>query len=279
VDVHVPGAPGYRDFTLVLADQDPIIGQNTMPYPRDVAGPALVNYRQAGQRPDDATGFSSLVHGDPATPLLQAYAGDRVKVHALVGPGSEQLHVLSLGGLAWPVDPAIDHAQEVTSRAVGAWEKVDAVIRAGAGGRIQAVGDFAYNDRRLAFTQAGMWGLLRVLPRPGCRAAGADLILSLDDRACLPQPGSDDALPVATAVETAPQPSSPEEAVVAAPRLNVPATAGQTSTTSADLPPQAGWAAAIAVGLLLAALLAAENSRRCLAWVPQRASARQRDDA
>ncbi len=54
VDVHVPVTPDYRDFTLMLADQDPRIGQDTMPYPRDVSGPALVNYRQVDDRPIDA---------------------------------------------------------------------------------------------------------------------------------------------------------------------------------------------------------------------------------
>src|SRR5262249_46982711 len=51
-DVHVPAsgampASQYRDFTLLLADQDPVIGQSAMPYPGDVSGPALVNYRTA----------------------------------------------------------------------------------------------------------------------------------------------------------------------------------------------------------------------------------------
>jgi hypothetical protein len=32
----------------------------------------LINYRSAGRRTDDATMFSSLPHGDPATPLLRA---------------------------------------------------------------------------------------------------------------------------------------------------------------------------------------------------------------
>ncbi len=33
VDVHVPGSQGYRDYTLAMADDDPIIGGSFMPYP------------------------------------------------------------------------------------------------------------------------------------------------------------------------------------------------------------------------------------------------------
>ena len=171
VDVFVPGEAPYRDFTLILADQDPIIGQNTMPYPADVSGPALINYRQVLDRPDDANMFSSLVHGDPATPLLRAYAGDPVKVHVLGAPGSEQVHVFNLGGMSWPGDMYIYNSSQWQSRAIGPWEKIDIKISGGAGGVGQVPGDYYYGDMRRAFTQAGMWGIFRVLPNT-CNTGG-----------------------------------------------------------------------------------------------------------
>src|SRR5262249_10371963 len=113
VDVHVPAAgttpaSSYRDFSLLLADQDPTIGQRATPSPRDVSGPALVHHRNADpdhRRQPGASYFSSAVNGDPQTPILQAYAGDPLVVHVINAPGSEQLHTISLGGLSWPVDP------------------------------------------------------------------------------------------------------------------------------------------------------------------------------
>ena len=64
VDVHPSGKPGYRDFTVFLADQDPRIGQNQMPYPDDVDGPAAVNYATAalskGRRPFTDAGMWGL---------------------------------------------------------------------------------------------------------------------------------------------------------------------------------------------------------------------------
>lgn len=165
VDVHVPGQPVYRDFTLLLADHDPRIGQSTMPYPKDVSGPALVNYRNAGIRADNASMFlSSANGGDPATPLLRAYAGDPVKVHVLGAPASDQVHVFSLGGMSWPGDMYIPNASQWQSRSVGPWEKIDILVSGGAGGPTHAPGDYVYADQRRAFTEAGMWGLFRVVP-------------------------------------------------------------------------------------------------------------------
>src|SRR5262249_52839352 len=184
--VHVPAAGArpastYRDFSLLLADQDPVIGQSAMPYPRDVSGPALVNYRSADpdhRRQLGTSYFSSAVNGDPQTPILQAYAGDPMLVHVINAPGSEQLHTISLGGLSWPVDPFIHNADEVTTRGLGPQEKLDAEIVGGAGGRTQTVGDYIYQDRRLPFTEAGMWGLIRVLPTSSC------MLKTLDGSAC-----------------------------------------------------------------------------------------------
>ena len=166
VDVHVAGTAGYRDFTLLLADQDPEIGQNTMPYPTVVQGPALINYAQV-QRPADANTFSSTSNGDPPTPLLRAYVGDPVRVHALVAPASEQTHVFTLGGMSWPWDPRIPNSEEFEERAVNPWGTVDPRPEGGAGGRGKTVGDFFYGDIRRPFTEAGMWGLFRVLPTTG----------------------------------------------------------------------------------------------------------------
>ncbi len=171
VNVFVPGKATYRDFTLLLADQDPVIGQNSMPYPADVSGPALINYRQVLDRIDDANMFSSLTYGDPSTPLLRAYAGDPVKVHVLGAPGSEQVHVFNLGGMSWSGDMYIHNSSQWQSRSVGPWEKLDILISGGAGGAAQMPGDYFYGDIRRPFTQAGMWGLFRVLPNT-CASGG-----------------------------------------------------------------------------------------------------------
>jgi hypothetical protein len=172
VDVHVPGAADYRDFTLAFADSDPIIGGSFMPYPISVSGQALVNY-QSSPRADDPSMFSSAAHGDPSTPILEAYAGEPMRVHALVGPGSEQLHSFNLGGFSWHIDAALPDSNDVSTQGIGPWETVDAHVDGGAGGRAHADGDVFYGDMRRAFSEAGMWGLTRVLPGVACGSAPA----------------------------------------------------------------------------------------------------------
>ena len=163
VDVHVPGKPGYRDATLMLQDDDVQIGGDFMPYPKAVSKTTTVNYKNAGNRTDD---FS----GTPSTLMIQAYAGDPLKIHVIGTPGSEQAHVFRAGGLSWPRDPYMPGSQEVAAQGLAAYVSLDAHIIGGAGGRAHQVGDFFYGDNRRAFTEAGMWGLIRVLPQPTCAA-------------------------------------------------------------------------------------------------------------
>ena len=79
--MHVPGGDvtDYRDFTVLLADDDPQIGQDFMPYPTNArAGLSLLNYAAA------PAGDGPGAFRDPGqVPLLTAYAGDPEAVHVL----------------------------------------------------------------------------------------------------------------------------------------------------------------------------------------------------
>jgi hypothetical protein len=184
VDVHLPNKPDYRDYTLMLADvNDFEFGQSAMPYPAFVSGTAMVNYRQAGTNIQDlALGDTGSVFSQtPGTPLLQAYAGDPVVVHALVPNGSEQVHSFNLGGMSWQLDQDLGLSQAVSTEAVGPWEALDAYIHGGAGGG--RPGDYFYGDMRRGYTQAGMWGIQRVYAQP----TSADLVCPikpLEGRPC-----------------------------------------------------------------------------------------------
>ena len=79
VDVHVPGAGAYRDFTLLMQDVDDSIGQAHMPYPTEVKGITTVNYRSGKRTVNDVDPAYSSASGDPATPILKAYVGDPVR--------------------------------------------------------------------------------------------------------------------------------------------------------------------------------------------------------
>ena len=166
VDVEPQFSPSYRDFTLVLSEDETQIGASFMPYPVNVdkAGSVRTNYQQAPRDDTRPDAFSSAAFGDPTTPLLSAYAGDREVMHVLVAPGSEQMHSMNFGGLSFSLDPNIPNADSSETRAVGPWEMLTATISGGAGGATQQPGDYFYGDMRRVFTKAGMWGLQRVLP-------------------------------------------------------------------------------------------------------------------
>lgn len=160
--VHVPGAvpQHYRDFTVTMADDDAKIGQDFMPYPTGASvGRSLVNYR-AAPAGDGPTAFRNPGN----VPWLTAYAGDPEVVHVLMAPGSENSHVFSLGGLRWDQDRFIGESDSVTAQGMGAWETFNAQVMGGAGGTQEAPGDYFYGDLRRPFTEAGLWGLQRVLP-------------------------------------------------------------------------------------------------------------------
>ncbi len=179
VVVHVPGwrVPDYRDFTVMLADDDVKIGQDFMPYPTDaVADRVNINYGSA------PVGDGNTSFANPGTsPVLTAFAGDPTVVHALVAPGSEQAHSFSLGGLSWQKDWREPASNEISAVGVGPWESADALITGGAGGVAASPGDYFYGDLRRPFTQVGLWGLQRVLPSDG---SGGCPVLTLTGLAC-----------------------------------------------------------------------------------------------
>ena len=167
VDVHPPSGSSYRDFAIFMQDEDEVIGTHLMPYSESVAGVSALNYRLApleprlDTNPDASLVFDPATHGDPVTPLLEAYAGDEMRIHVLV-PISEQAQVFSVEGHDWPLEPGLVGTNMLSSVQVGALEAITTVIESGAGGRSGLPGDYLYGDHREPYREAGLWGLLRV---------------------------------------------------------------------------------------------------------------------
>ena len=166
-DVHPPDGASYRDFALFLQDEDEVIGTHIMPYSQEVAGVAALNYRaeplaaRLEADPDPGRVFRSDVHGDPSTPMLEAYVGDPVKVHVMV-PFSEQNHVFTIEGHRWRLEPRMEGSDLLSSSQIGATETLNIELEDGAGGPLGAPGDYLYGDHRLPYREAGLWGLFRV---------------------------------------------------------------------------------------------------------------------
>jgi hypothetical protein len=77
--------------------------------------------------------FDSRIHGDPAQPLIEVFAGDAVKLHVLV-PFSEQSHVLTVEGHRWPLEPDCTGSTLLSAVQIGATEAITLELDQGAGG-------------------------------------------------------------------------------------------------------------------------------------------------
>ena len=167
----------YRDFTLFLQDEDEGIGTHRMPYSAAVRGPVGINYRaeprseRLAAEPDTAKAFSTTAHGDPATPVLEAVAGEPVRIRVL-SPWSEQAQVFTVEGHRWPAERGRAGTSLVASVQVGALEAVTLDLEGGAGGTARLAGDYLYGNHREPYREAGQWGILRVHRRGSASSSG-----------------------------------------------------------------------------------------------------------
>ncbi|MGZ6924866.1 hypothetical protein [Oryzihumus sp.] len=137
-DIHSALGPDFREFTLFYSDRIPLwknggYGNAVAPpqlvddYGADQGGYAI-NYRNEpfqtrvragapGLAGDPAYVYSSVVHGDPSTPLLRAYTGDPVVIRQVTG-AHEEVHSFTLHGHRWLNEP--DNPQSTMTDIQGA---------------------------------------------------------------------------------------------------------------------------------------------------------------
>ena len=136
---------------------------------------------------DPAYIFSSLVHGDPATPILETYPGDEIIIRLLDGAHEEQ-HAFNLTGLSWRREIADPHSPLAASQTIGISEAFNLRIT-----KKYAPGDYLYYFGGIDDAWLGLWGILRAHEKPVkhlkplCK--GKDRILPLP-----PCPGKDAAI-------------------------------------------------------------------------------------
>jgi FtsP/CotA-like multicopper oxidase with cupredoxin domain len=175
VDASLPenvGKRNYRDVALFFQDEDNIIGTSFMPYVQNVAGLTSVNYRAEPYKYREEQGcslgkiFQPCVVDkpeDPATPLIEAHAGDPIRIH-VIGANSEQNGMFGVEGHEWPIEPYMPGADMISVVEYAGSEVLDVFIQGGAGGPYRQTGDFVWSNNRLPYAQSGQWGYLRVLP-------------------------------------------------------------------------------------------------------------------
>lgn len=170
IDQTVPGnkhRKNYRDAVLFFQDEDNLIGTPFMPYIKDVAGLTGVNYRTEPISWRLELGcsltrvFACAEAGEPATPMIEAHAGDIIKLHILV-PFSEQNGVFSIEGHQFPLEPKMQGSTLLSSLQFGALDALTLIMQAG--GPFRLPGDYVWMNHRMPYMEAGQWGIFRVLP-------------------------------------------------------------------------------------------------------------------
>ncbi|MBM6618198.1 multicopper oxidase domain-containing protein [Bacillus suaedaesalsae] len=182
VTVTHPLIPDYRDFVLMVQDFTLLYDKDGCPIqPPDFPGsqddPGVfgVNYRneplqfRLGEMCDPAYSFSSFVHGDPVTPILNCYEGDSIRIRLLQG-AHEESHSFNVHGLRWKKErPDIEtefQAQEHIGLSESFTFETD----------VHHSGDYLWTFETEEDLWNGCWGLIRAFDEE------VDFLMPLPDR-------------------------------------------------------------------------------------------------
>ncbi|PTL85977.1 copper oxidase [Vitiosangium sp. GDMCC 1.1324] len=173
--------PNYKETSLPWA-----VDFEATPLPEAISaadpGTMLINYRnepiplRISQRPtrcanrvqrtdtrgDMANVFRSDLHGDPYTPLLRGYEGDKVKIRLIQGSQEEQ-HSFTLHGNKWLREGANPHSGYFNAQPIGMSEHFEFNLTNGLppiGGTYETA-DYMYQSASSGDLWNGMWGLMR----------------------------------------------------------------------------------------------------------------------
>ncbi len=163
-DIHVNGKT-TREYVALFSDEDRRMGQNAMPYPEEVERFAGINYAHEplnlrNRLTNPAQVFDSGLWGDPRH-VVQVPAGTPL-VYRVGQPWGNQMHVPTLEGHRWPLEPGMAGSEQVYNDVLAPGMTLNFHMIGGAGGDIAATGDYLFLDRRQPFLEFGLWNILRV---------------------------------------------------------------------------------------------------------------------
>jgi hypothetical protein len=153
----------HHDFIITYDKNGNPVNPPPFPSAPNDFGTMAINYRnepfQFRNDKDPAYVFSSYVHGDPFTQLLEAYNEDPIFIRLLHGAHEEQ-HTFNVNGLHWKFDPEDPHSGHVQGQTITLSEQFD--IRLNTGDASKERRDYLYWSGGLDDLWLGMWGLIRI---------------------------------------------------------------------------------------------------------------------
>lgn len=154
-----------HDFALLFDREGKPLNPPEVPGSHDDPGVMGINYRSEPMRErlnnhsDPAYVFSSLVHGDPATPILETYPGDELQIRLLDGAHEEQ-HSFNLTGMSWKREIENILSPDVASQTIGISEAFNIRITEN-----YEPGDYLYYFGGIDDAWLGLWGIIRAYDR------------------------------------------------------------------------------------------------------------------
>ena len=166
-----PQRPDFREQVLIYQDFVRLWDKNgkLLPLEADPSnhlhahGYAAVNYsnepffRRTGH--DPAYVFSSWVHGDPQTPIIETYPGDPVKIRLIQGAHETQ-HNFNLHGLNWKKESNNSDTELTSTQTIGTSEQYSMDIQPNPVGVKQR--DYLWSSQPIEDLWSGLWGFVRV---------------------------------------------------------------------------------------------------------------------
>jgi hypothetical protein len=209
------GISPYREACLAIGDFVPLLDQNKQPLnpPSELSGDddpgaMAVNYRNAPltfRGKDPCQWFSSFVRsrpnfagvpGDPDTPVIRTYPGERLRIRLIQGSHEEQ-HGFAIHGMRWRRDWGNSNSTLVNQQTLGISEAFTLDINPADVGSYGS-GDYLWHFCAMDDLWLGCWGLVRSLaptpanfdtfsPLPDLVRSPADARKALQDAKSVPQ--------------------------------------------------------------------------------------------
>lgn len=171
-----------HDFALLFDKDGNPLNPPPEPGSHDDPGVMGINYRCEPMRErlkcneDPAYVFSSRVHGDPSTPILETYPGDEILIRLLDGAHEEQ-HTFNLTGLSWKKEITDTASVLVASQTLGISEAFNIKID-----KNYQAGDYLYYFGGIDDSWLGLWGIIRAYAyenkrlKPLCKPFGNPML-------------------------------------------------------------------------------------------------------
>lgn len=179
-DVYNPVIPAFREYAVFFHDELEIKNkdgeQPTDPHTGLPNGTTGISYRSEPMRnrmpldeehdavTDEDISMSSWSYGDPAPPILRAYAGDPSKIRLIHG-GIKETHVFHLHNHQWRLDTDDPKSTVIDSISISPQECYTLDILYGAGSFTKMIGDAIFHCHLYPHFHEGMWTLWRIFDR------------------------------------------------------------------------------------------------------------------